>query len=204
MTMQIRDSFSYHGERAEAIAISKRFHFTPTGAFGIKTSSWATSNYRGFWCDYIIDDSLIIKNLYLFSENHAYPPINGKSAVELPEFSNMLEDINRKTRAPRQYCEGFPMQYLGINYAVDYTGMIVLGVDPKPNKRGDKRYRQVLELTFEEGILLDTADITQTWRKAISPDNTDVAEHWWEKEEYSYFMLINYSFMGLREANNST
>ena len=36
MTMQMTDTFFYQGEKAEAIAISHRFSFSPANAFGIK------------------------------------------------------------------------------------------------------------------------------------------------------------------------
>lgn len=197
--MQHLDTFSYKGEHAEAIAISERFRFNPTSSFGIETSSWATSNYRGFWCDYVIDEVLIIQNLYVFSKNQAYPSINGVQAEHIPEFVRLLLSINSGTSQKRKYSDGFPMQYKDINFEINYTGKIAIGTVPKPNKAGETRYRQVLELTFEEGVLLETADITQEWKETITSNRISTAEYWWAREENDYFRLINYGFMGLRE-----
>ena len=203
MTMQMMDSFSYRGERAEAIAISRRFSFSPANNFGIAAASWATSNYRGFWCDSSIDESFVINNLYLFSKDHLYPPINGRDAEEIPEFRHMLDDINKKARIPKQYRDGLPMQYIGIDYDYEYSGRIVLGVDPKRSKSGRERYRKVMELTFDTGIVLETADITEIWRFVAERQDKGSLSYWWEQEENDYFHLINYSFMGVNEPHDS-
>ena len=192
MTMQKMDSFLYRGERAEAIAISQRFSFSPASHFDITTASWATSNHRGFWCDYSIDESLIINNLYLFSKDHLYPPINGRNAEEIPEFRHLLDDINEKARTPKQYQDGFPMQYIGIDYDCDYSGKIVLGVDPKRNESGRERYRKVIELVFDKGIVLDTIDITEIWWEVNGQHDKGSTSYWWEREDNNYFYLINY------------
>ena len=153
MTMQMLDSFSYRGKRAEAIAISRRFSFTPENNFGIVTSAWGTSNYRGFWCDYDIDEWFVLSNLYLFSKTHDYPNINGKKAEEIPEFVRLLEQINSKAKKERRYINGFPMQYRGINYICEYSGRIVLGIEPIQNKSRKERYREVYELCSSQQIL---------------------------------------------------
>lgn len=203
MTMQMMDSFSYRGERAEAIAISRRISFSTANNLGIATASWATSNYRGFWCDYSIDESLVINNLYLFSKDHLYPPINGRNAEEIPEFHHMLNDINEKAHIPKQYQDGFPMQYIGIDYDYEYSGRIVLGVDPKRSKSGRERYRKVIELVFDKGVVLETTDITEIWRKEDEQNDKDLISYWWDQEENGYFYLINYSFMGVNEPRDS-
>lgn len=203
MTMQMMDSFSYRGERAEAIAISRRFSFSPANNFGIVAASWATSNSRGFWCDYSIDESLVINNLYLFSKDHLYPPINGRNAEEIPEFRHMLDDINEKARTPKQYQDGFPMRYIGIDYDYEYSGRIVLGVDPKRSKSGRERYRKVIELVFDTGIVLETTDITEIWRQVDERNDKGRISYWWEQEDNDYSYLINYRFMGVNEHRDS-
>ena len=199
MTMQRMDSFSYLGERAEAIAISRRFSFSPANNFGIAAASWATSNYRGFWCNYSVDESLVINNLYLFSKDHLYPPINGKDAEEIPEFRHILDDINKKARIPKQYRDSFPMQYIGIDYEYEYSGRIVLGLNPKRNKSGLERYRKVIELVFENGMVLEATDITEHWRSSEERQGEATASYWWEQKDNDYFYLINFSFMGIDE-----
>jgi len=62
MTMQRLDTFMYKGMPAEAIAISREISFSPANNFDIETTSWTTSNYRGFWCDYAFDEALVVQN----------------------------------------------------------------------------------------------------------------------------------------------
>lgn len=196
MTMQMTDSFIYKREPAEAIAISRRFSFTPFNTFGIETAPWATSNYRGFRCDYDIDASLVIKNLYLFSKNHSYPLINGQKAEEIPEYTSILSEINKKTRAPKRYRDGFPMQYIGINYAYKYSGNIVLGLNPESGMSRCERYLKVVELCFADGILTESSEITDLWRSANEQKEKDSTRYWWEEKENDYVYLINLGFMG--------
>lgn len=202
MTMQKLDTFMYRGVPAEAIAISRKFLFSPSYNFDIETTSWTTSNYRGFWCDYAIDEALVVKNLYLFSKNHQYPTINGKVAEEIPDFVGLLTELNKKARKPMLYHEGFPMQYMGINYECDYTGNIVLGVDPSQNKAGQRCYRKVYDLAFEVGILIESTDITEKWRLSINQKNKEASKYWWEDENHNYYYLINYGLMGVNSLQN--
>ena len=196
MSMQRPDTFTYKGEPAYAIAISQRFTFTPADNLGIETAGWATSNHRGFWCDYSIDEVLTIQNLYLFSHDHQYPLINGRQAEKIPEFVRLILEVNANSRTPKRYDDGFPMQYMGIDYDVDYTGRIALGVKPSTNKSGERRYRRVYDLLFESGILLESTDITELWRSTVGGEQT-CSDYWWQQEENDYYYLINYRFMGL-------
>ena len=152
MTMQMLDSFSYRGMHAEAIAISRRFSFTPANNLGILTVAWGTANYRGFWCDFDIDEMFVLSNLYLFSKTYEYPVINGKNAEKIPEFVRLLEQKNRKAKGERRYIDGFPMQYKGIDYLYEYSGRVVLGINPAQSKFGQERYREVYELLFDKGV----------------------------------------------------
>lgn len=154
MTMQVLDSFSYRGKRAEAIAISRRFSFTPANNLGIPTAAWCTANYRGFWCDFDIDEMFVLSNLYLFSKTHEYPVINGNNAEKIPEYVRILEQINLTAKKERQYIDGFPMQYKCIDYLYDYSGKVVLGIEPAQNKSGQERYQEVYELLFDKGVLI--------------------------------------------------
>ena len=198
MTMQMTDTFFYQGEKAEAIAISHRFSFSPANAFGIETASWSTSTYRGFWCDYSIDESFVIQNLYLYSKNQFYPSINGQGAEKIPDFVALLDEINRKARVPKKYGDGFPMQYIGINYDYEYSGRIVLGIDPEQNKAGRKKYRKVIELLLDMGIVEEETDITEIWQTVDGRQTEKVMNYWWERQSNNYYILIN-TFMGVNE-----
>ena len=198
MTMQMLDSFSYRGMHAEAIAISRRFSFTPANNLGILTVAWGTANYRGFWCDFDIDELFVLSNLYLFSKTREYPVINGKNAEKIPEFVRLLEQKNRKAKGERRYIDGFPMQYKGIDYLYEYSGRVVLGINPAQSKFGQERYREVYELLFDKGVLINESDITESWKAVCEKQKGQPEEYWWEATDNNYFDLMNYAFMGVR------
>lgn len=95
------------------------------------------------------------------------------------------------------------MQYIGIDYDYEYSGRIVLGINPKRNKSGRERYRKVIELVFDAGIVLETADITEIWRQVDERIDKGRISLRWEQEDNNYFYLINYRFMGLNERRDS-
>jgi len=196
MTLQHTDTFAYQGKPANVIAISEDFTFSPYNDFGIETGFWSTSNRRGFWCDYSIDGSLMVQNLYLFSHDKNYPFIMGQQAEKIPMYVELLDTINGRTGEKYQYINGFPMQYIDINYDVDYLGKIVLGTGATKDKQGQRAYKQVLELSFEDGIIVRTKDITEAWRYYAKNEKKNVDKHWWTDEKRDYYYLINYHFMG--------
>ena len=113
MTNQRPDTFSYKGKDAEVIAINNRFSFTPANSFNIETKLWGTANYRGFWCDYAIEKSLIIENLYVYSKNCEYPPINGIHGEEIPWLADLFTQVNKGVNGPRCYKDAFT-DHIGI------------------------------------------------------------------------------------------
>ena len=195
--MQISDTFTYKGEQANAIALNRRLPFSPASNFGIATAAWATSNYRGFWCDYSIDETLKVKNLYLFSRDHSYPSINGQAAEKIPEFVKLILRINAEARTPWCYDDGFPMRYMDINCDVEYSGRIAIGVKPSSSKSGKRSYKRVYDLLFDSGILIEFTDITDIWKSADSCAGSNPGTCWWMERENDYYYLLNYRFMGI-------
>ena len=86
------------------------------------------------------------------------------------------------------------MQYSNIDYEVDYTGKMVLGIDF--DRSQDDRYKQVLELGFEHGILMDTIDITTIWKASKKKDIIAPDDIWWMKEKNDYYYRLNYGDWG--------
>ena len=187
--MQMLDVFTFQGERVEAIAISQRFDFSPKRNFGIETEPWMTANYRGFICEYSLDEAFTVQNLFLFSRNQYYPPVMGIEAELDPVYETIYESVGKSGLGPRQYN--------GINYNTGYSGAIVIGVEPVRKRREPEQYRQVLELRYRCGFLSETRDITELWREARREDGKCDAEYWWMEEKNNYFYLINFAFMGL-------
>ncbi len=192
MTKQIHDRFTYQGSRGEALALNNAIPFSPTRKYGVKPGTWSTSNYRGFFCEYELGEVFLLKNLIIFTESRQYPELNGVPAQKIPDFEEFLKQINEKGKKPKDYMDVFPMQYTGLNLEIEFSGKILIGLDPKESKSGKIRYRQVSELSYDSGILTNTADITALYRLSFSGEPPDC---WWAQEEYRYYHLINYSLM---------
>ena len=90
------------------------------------------------------------------------------------------------------------MQYIGINYDYEYSGRIVLGIDPEQNKAGRKKYRKVIELLLDMGIVEEETDITEIWQTVDGRQTEKVMNYWWERQSNNYYILIN-TFMGVNE-----
>ena len=163
MTTQMPDRFLCRRQPVSMIALRPRLTFSPLRDFGITTVDWITSNHRGFWCDYEIDDGLLLRNLYLKSET--YPTIAGIDAAPIPFYTKLFKDNNIDASPP--------MQYLGLDYLVDYTGDFVV------------KGPSISELRFENGIIVDEVE--------ISKENSS----WWADEKHSYFYQLNYGLMGI-------
>lgn len=199
MTMQIRDSFSFQNKECEAIALSRKLKIFPKLDFGVKTSAFSTSNYRGFHCDYVIDGELIVKNLYIYSEHNDYPIINNVRAVPDPFWV----DIRKKTGKERL---PVPVIYYGINFKDKYSGKMLIGIGLHPDLHKSQRYDQILELEFSEGVLQNSDDISGLWKAWAKEQKEGEGGYWWTYEDNSYHNLLNYSLMGLidRDSNEES
>jgi len=58
---------------------------------------------------------------------------------------------------------------------------------------------KVIELVFENGMVLEATDITEHWRSSEERQGEATASYWWEQKDNDYFYLINFSFMGIDE-----
>ena len=82
----------------------------------------------------------------------------------------------------------------------EYSGRIVLGIEPEQGKSGQERYQEVHELLFDKGVLIDDADITAPWNAVCEKQKGQPEDYWWEEKDNNYFDLMNYAFMGVRSA----
>ncbi len=192
MTIQMQDLFVYRGCEAHALAISKRFDFSPSRDFGIELwLSWSTANHRGFWCEYELGDEFLLRSLCLVSKDDAYPPLRGVQAEPVPIYLELFEKYIKQKSADQRY-RGLPMQYPGLNYPIGYTGLILIGTGMETGSR--RSYRQVLELSFEQGLLMETTDRTEMWEETQSETGESTIKPWWTEREHDYYYLINYGF----------
>lgn len=212
MTAQFGDMYTYKQKSYTVIATSDAFPFRPK-EYGLEPHCSCTACYRGYWCEYaIIDDQLVLQNLYLFNRDGAYPPINGVE-VEPQEFiehdCSTSNGRNQIIKLPKLFGHRI---YKNVNLPILYSGKILLGngfLHEFYVHMGFQRgwaYQELIELCFEEGILVESYDlshIAKEKRQSLEqqnvnlryPDDTDIPQFvedsfslgypekaWWLKE----------------------
>lgn len=177
MTAQRGDIYRYQKKEYNIVALSSAILFDPKN-FGLEAHASSTACWRGYWCEYVIEnDELLLKDLYLFNADDKYPPFNGVE-VSPPEFKEYeCYRGNKKKREKVTMPAHFGHRvYREVNLPVPYTGRILLGdgfIQEYYIHMGFQRgwaYKELIELVFEEGILLgcnDLSHIAKAQREAI-------------------------------------
>lgn len=178
MTAQIGDIYKFKGKEFKIVALSSAILFDPKN-FGLEPHASSTACWRGYWCEYAIDnDELLLKNLYLFNEDDRYPPFNGVE-VSPPEFKEYECNGGKKVTTEAHFGHRV---YRDVNMPIPYTGKLLLGdgfLQEYYIHMGFQRgwaYKQLIELIFEGGLLLgcnDLSHIAQAQRDAIKQSNID-------------------------------
>ncbi len=182
MTAQVGDKYAYNQKVYTVVALSTTFPFHPK-AYDLEPHFSCTACYRGYWCEYaIIDDQLVLKDLYLFNRDGKYPPINGVEVApqEFTEYDCTTgKGKNEKKLLPKLFGHRI---YKNIDLPIPYTGKILLGrgfLKEFYVHMGFQRgwaYQELIELCFEEGILVesyDLSDIAKEKRKSMEQENTN-------------------------------
>lgn len=166
------------------VALSSVMLFDPKN-YGMEPHASSTACWRGYWCEYAIeDDELLLKDLYLYNSDDKYPPLNGVE-VSLPEFKEYKCQGGKKIIMKAHFGHRV---YKDVNIPIPYTGKILLGdgfMREYYIHMGFQRgwaYKKLIELVFEEGILLECNDlshIAKAQREAmvqgnINPQRPDV------------------------------
>lgn len=73
-----------------------------------------------------------------------------------------------------------------------------MGIDPERNKAGQKRYRKVVELLLDMGIVEEETDITKIWQTVNGRQTENTMNHWWAHQSNNYYVPIN-TFMEVNE-----
>lgn len=156
MTAQVGDRFLYGGNEYSIVAMSRPIQFDPSD-YGIKPAAFCTACWNGYWCDYQISaEGIVLKNLYINSENGSYPEINGIG----PENSGQKRS---------QYM-GHHL-YKNLNMFIEYTGRILAGKDFMREyyiHMGYQRawaYKALVEWIFDGGRLIKTVDHSEMAEK---------------------------------------
>lgn len=167
MTAQIGDIYKYRKNKFTIVALSNAIQFNPKD-YGLEPHASSTACWRGYWCEYnITDDGLFLQNLYLFNSEGNYPPLNGieVSPQEFKEYDCYNFKKKKSEKVTRPLHMGHRI-YKNVNMPVPYTGKILLGdgfLQEYYIHMGFQRgwaYQKLIELIFEEGILLECNDLS--------------------------------------------
>lgn len=179
MTAQISDEYIINGVSKSVVAMSEPMCFNPKD-YGIIPHSRCTACWRGYWCEYEIqEESLVLKKLFINTENQEYPDFNGVpvSPIEYEQhwvltfsaadFENMDEDDEDDDKGDYKL-ENVEAHFGHRKYEVEmkmnYTGKIVLGdrfLDDYYIHMGFQRawaYEELKEYEFKNGVLVNTVD----------------------------------------------
>lgn len=170
MTNQIPDELWHENESYVILQGPAKLGFDPID-YAMWPIGLSTANHRGYWCDYAVADGgmLTLEKLSINSRAGYYPPINGvkPSAPRLVKakmerwngkgFETVVEDVlsNR----------GYHF-YDNLRLALRYSGRIMLGRTREAWLCTGYlfppvwAFREVFELAFEDGLLVDAADIS--------------------------------------------
>ncbi len=154
MTAQIADRYAYEGKEYSIVAFSEQPPFLPQ-LYGLEPQRESTACWSGYWCTYAVKDGcLVLRKLHMHNSSGNFPPLNGREAT----FRRFEND------PPVWYEENTSADYENVELFLPYTGRILLGNDFLPEfyrhmgYQGYWAYRELLELTFEEGKLVHTKD----------------------------------------------
>ena len=176
MTAQIGDIYKYKKKEYTVVALYY-VKLNDTKNYGMEPHASSTACWRGYWCEYAIeDDELLLKDLYLYNSDDKYPPLNGVE-VSLPEFKEYKCQGGKKIIMKAHFGHRV---YKDVNIPIPYTGKILLGdgfMREYYIHMGFQRgwaYKKLIELVFEEGILLECNDlshIAKAQREAMAQGN---------------------------------
>lgn len=183
MTAQIGDIYKYKRKEFSIVALSNAIQFDPK-EYGLEPHARSTACWRGYWCEYnIVDDELLLQNLYIFNADGKYPPLNGIeiSPQEYQECTAYSFKNKKGEKVMRPKHMGHRV-YKNVNMPIPYTGKILLGdgfMHEYYIHMGFQRgwaYRELVEFVFEDGVLLECNDlshIAKAQRDAIKKHGED-------------------------------
>lgn len=150
MTAQFADLVDFRGEKGDLTAVEGSPLFSPQD-HGLTPGPWHTGCWRGYMCEYAVDDGcLVLRRLAIAVKDGPPPPLAAAPAVH-----------------PVQDDEGpgGAWAYRGLNLPVPFTGRLLIGVDfvrnsPRLNMGFLPAwyFETVWELVFDGGRLTTSHD----------------------------------------------
>lgn len=171
MTVQIGDICKYQQKDYWTVKLSGKCLFEPKH-YGLEAHPSMTACYRGFWCEFSLEnDALILHDLYLFNKDGYYPPLNGVdvSPQEFIEYERFSDNPKKREVITRPAHFGHRL-YKDVHLPINYNGRILIGRAPKCTYHIDGiwdnpwQYSDLREFIFDDGILVDIIDQSETAR----------------------------------------
>ena len=175
MTAQITDGFYYNNEEWTLIATSKKFGFDPK-KHGLEPVSPSTACWDGYYCDYSIDDSLKLKNLFICLGWPGFP-FQYDETKEGPEYPELLGKQVSIVEDDGYY-HNFD-HYYALDYPMNFSGKILLGKNFMSGYYIHMGYQQawayenVKEFVFKNGKLVEINDYSDKVQKLREDINKD-------------------------------
>ncbi len=154
MTSQIPDQFFYKDQKLTLDSIIGNSLYTPLD-FKIETLPCSTGCGRGYIMKYVISDSQLILDGFLFRpKDDELPEINGIKSFKLSRESGLLGI-------------GFKNEYKNLNKKIPFNGSICVKIyltDSQFIQMGlmeANSHRTVIKFDFEDGIIMNLEDISK-------------------------------------------
>ncbi|MEL7509817.1 MAG: hypothetical protein AAFN42_21000 [Cyanobacteria bacterium J06554_1] len=157
MTAQMSDHFRYQDVDYSIIVSRPRRLFSPT-IFGLEPVMLHTACYRGFVVHYALNNRQLMVEKFLVGLTEK----DGEQSV--PKVGPPINGISPTTESQKPSHQNW---YNDFNYPFKYTGGILLGNDfmrdlyVHGGTHPVWKYKTVIELSFNDGILLQAFDRSQ-------------------------------------------
>ncbi len=165
MTSQIPDQFFYKDQKLTLNSIIGSSLYTPLD-FKIETLPCSTGCGRGYIMKYVITDSQLILDGFLFRpKDDDLPEINGTKSFKLSRESGLLGI-------------GFKNEYKNLNKKIPFNGSICVKIyltDSQFIQMGfmeANSHRTVIKFDFEDGIIVNVEDISKGVENAREEGDT--------------------------------
>ena len=179
MTEQIRDRYLYQKEEYELLEHPGQSLFSPE-PFGMEPVMMHTGCWRGYYAEYeIVNDAIYLNKLTIRDRNGKYVPIGGvipEKAFVRPDIFPQEKELNAATIEGKTvyYPENSATSvvYSNMSFKLPFTGKIRLAKDTVVDVPHEmnllvillyeaSRYRTVIDLTIDEGTVVQVVDRSQ-------------------------------------------
>ena len=193
MTRQVSDRFTYNKQSYKLACLPAPYVVFEPNKYGLNPEMASTNCGRGYWCEYAIeDDMLILKQLHIHTKGEVYPDLNGAHAI-LPTPI----DLNAKSIQVTTMDNIMHLAIYEPNMLVPYNSRLLLGRDFMSDKYeymgflSTWGYRELLELVFEKGFVKEVIDQSKVavqireLKKVINQSEAAAQiqelkeKHWW-------------------------